>query len=121
MLQNDSPEILERDGSGFIRKSGNKQLLASTQEDCTLAIALECNSSPDNQKSKCTNNTLSTSFNRPQSPSKVFVAFRSPSVRQFCSLSAVTSSKCSTYGVKALNRNVLSELKHDATFRTHSS
>lgn len=61
---------------------------------------------------------LSTSFNSWTLPRKVSAAFRSPSVRHFSTLSALTSSKCSTYGVKALNRNVLFELKHDATFRT---
>ena len=43
--------------------------------------------------------------------------FRSPPVRQFGRLSALSSSKCSTYGVKALRRNIFTPLSTGATVR----
>jgi hypothetical protein len=45
--------------------------------------------------------------------------FRSPPVRQFERLSALSSSKCSTYRLKSLKRNVFTPLSTDATVRQH--
>ena len=43
--------------------------------------------------------------------------FRSPPVRQIQSLSAESSSKCSTYTDKALIRKIFTPFKHDAIVR----
>jgi len=45
--------------------------------------------------------------------------FRSPPVRQIFRLSAVSSSECSTYGLKSLKRNIFTHFKHDATVRPY--